>query len=140
MRGSVWLALQIVLLRILWLYFSTSGRLSVRGSMTALLSLWATAVAVGTITVRTAVLLGGDEVEVSSAALKIGAACSVIPVLSVLIKRAHDLNWPGWELFGLLGPIVNMFIAYGLMHRESFPEANQWGPVPRQSWIPWPKE
>lgn len=108
--------------------------------MTALLSLWATAVAVETITVRTAVLFGADEIEVGLAVLKIGGVCSVVPVLSVLIKRAHDLNWPGWELFGLLGPIVNLYILHGLIHRESFPEPNQWGPVPRRSWVPWPTE
>lgn len=56
-----------------------------------------------------------------------------IPILSVTIRRFHDIGKSGWWIFISLVPCIGGILSLIFMCTDSQPGANQWGPNPKET-------
>lgn len=56
----------------------------------------------------------------------------IIPSLSVLVRRLHDVGKSGWMFFITLIPIIGTIWLLVLMMSDSNPGQNQYGPNPKE--------
>ena len=54
----------------------------------------------------------------------------LIPYLAVAVRRLHDTNRSGWFLLLSLIPLVGPIILIVFWAQETYPQDNNWGPVP----------
>ena len=57
---------------------------------------------------------------------------TIIPMISVEIRRFHDIGKSGWWIFISLIPLVGPIWAIVLMMFDSQPGANKYGPNPKE--------
>jgi len=65
--------------------------------------------------------------------LMIYTVATIIPSLSVLVRRLHDVGKSGWFYFIALIPLVGSIILLVFLAKESEAKTNKWGPVPGHS-------
>lgn len=56
---------------------------------------------------------------------------ALIPSLAVCVRRLHDVNKCGWWIFISLIPLIGWIWIIWLLATPSYPETNQYGPVPQ---------
>jgi uncharacterized membrane protein YhaH (DUF805 family) len=56
----------------------------------------------------------------------------LLPGIAVSVRRLHDTDRSGWWLFIALIPIVGAIVLLIFMVQDSQPNANQYGPNPKQ--------
>lgn len=56
---------------------------------------------------------------------------SLVPYLSVSVRRLHDLNISGWAMLAMIIPLVNMILFLVMLFSDSRPAPNQWGRSPK---------
>jgi uncharacterized membrane protein YhaH (DUF805 family) len=56
---------------------------------------------------------------------------SILPSLSVTVRRLHDTGKSGWMILLCLIPIIGVIVLLVFMVLDSDPEANQYGPNPK---------
>lgn len=59
------------------------------------------------------------------------ALAALIPSLAVTVRRLHDTNRSGWNIFWALLPLVGAIVLLVFMVRDSFPGENQYGENPK---------
>ena len=57
----------------------------------------------------------------------------MVPSLSVIIRRLHDIGRSGWWYFIAFVPVIGGIILFVFTLLDSEPFANQWGPDPKAS-------
>lgn len=55
----------------------------------------------------------------------------IVPMLSVSVRRLHDIGKPGWRILIALIPLAGPVIYLVGMTVDSAPAANQYGPSPK---------
>lgn len=55
----------------------------------------------------------------------------LVPSLAVCVRRLHDVNKSGWWIFISLIPLVGWVWIIWLLATPSYPETNEYGPVPQ---------
>ncbi|MFP6829520.1 MAG: DUF805 domain-containing protein [Gammaproteobacteria bacterium] len=60
------------------------------------------------------------------------ATLTVIPTLSVTVRRLHDTNHSAWRLLLPLIPVLGELVLLVFMTREDKPERNRFGPDPKR--------
>tara|TARA_Y100000588_G_scaffold97226_1_gene105356 strand:+ start:189 stop:563 length:375 start_codon:yes stop_codon:yes gene_type:complete len=56
---------------------------------------------------------------------------SLLPGLSVIVRRLHDVGKSGWMYFLVLIPIIGPIWVFVLLVTDSQPGENKWGPNPK---------
>ena len=56
---------------------------------------------------------------------------SLLPGLSVIVRRLHDVGKSGWMYFLVLIPIIGPIWLFVLLVTDSQPGENKWGPNPK---------
>ena len=56
---------------------------------------------------------------------------SLLPGLSVIVRRLHDVGKSGWMYFLALIPIIGPIWVFVLLVTDSQPGENKWGPNPK---------
>lgn len=59
------------------------------------------------------------------------ALAALIPSLAVTVRRLHDTNRSGWNIFWALLPLVGAIVLLVFMVSDSFPGENQYGENPK---------
>jgi uncharacterized membrane protein YhaH (DUF805 family) len=78
------------------------------------------------------VLTFGEEVSTENIGLvDIYAIITVLPILSVTVRRLHDVGKSGWFLLISIIPIIGGLWLLILYVRDSTPGANKYGPNPK---------
>jgi uncharacterized membrane protein YhaH (DUF805 family) len=57
----------------------------------------------------------------------------IVPSLAVTVRRLHDIDKSGWWIFINFVPAVGGIWFLILMCMDSVPDANQWGPNPKDA-------
>ncbi|WP_151981082.1 DUF805 domain-containing protein [Acinetobacter guerrae] len=56
---------------------------------------------------------------------------TLLPILSVTVRRLHDLGRSGWLILVALIPFIGIFIVLFWASQEGNPDHNQYGPLPK---------
>src|SRR5687768_13547231 len=56
---------------------------------------------------------------------------TLVPSLSVMVRRLHDTNKSGWMFFIILIPIIGVIWLLVLLCKDSDPGENKYGPNPK---------